>query len=137
MAAILVLGFVGPGWPDSARWWLKGVGVLLVFGGAFVVAKAGRALGSGFTPFPRPAETGELVEDGPFAVVRHPVYSGGILVFAGIALALSPWALAGTATLTVLWALKASVEERFLGARYPAYADYCTRTRSRLIPFVY
>ena len=137
MAAIFVLGVVGPSWPDSARWWLKGVGVFLVLAGAFVVAKAGRALGSGFTPFPRPAEAGALVEDGPFAIVRHPVYSGGMLVFTGISLALSPWALAGTAALTLNWALKARVEERFLGARYPAYANYCARTRSRLIPFVY
>lgn len=137
MAAIVAIGVVGPGWPDSAHWWLKGVGVLLVFVGAFVVAKAGRALGSGFTPFPRPAEAGELVEEGPYAVVRHPVYSGGILVFAGLSFALSPWALVGTAALVVLWALKSRVEERFLLARYPSYADYCVRTRFRLIPFAY
>ena len=93
MLAILVLGVVGPGWPDDARWWFKGAGVLLVFAGALVVAKAGRALGSGFTPFPRPAEEGALVEHGPFGVVRHPVYSGGILFASGISLALSPWAL--------------------------------------------
>jgi protein-S-isoprenylcysteine O-methyltransferase Ste14 len=137
MAGIVVLGVIGPGWPEFARWWLKGVAVLLVFAGAFVVAKAARALGSGLTPFPRPADAGELVEDGPFSVVRHPVYSGGTLVFAGISLALSPWALAGTAALVVLWALKARVEERFLVARYPAYLEYCTRTRHRLVPFVY
>ncbi len=108
-----------------------------MFAGAVVVATAGRALGSGFTPFPRPADGAELVETGPFSVVRHPVYSGGILFFAGISLALSPWALVGTAVLAVLWALKARVEERFLVARYPAYAEYCTRTRYRLVPFVY
>ena len=122
IAAVLVLGVAGPGWPDAARWWLKGAGVALVFGGAIILAKAGRALGSGFTPFPKPAKAGELVEDGPFAVVRHPVYSGGILVAAGISLALSPWALAATAALALLWALKARVEERFLLVRYPGYS---------------
>ncbi len=137
MAAVVVLGVVGPGWPESARWWLKGAGVVLVFAGALVVVTAGRALGSGFTPFPLPSEAGALVETGPFSVVRHPVYSGGILVFAGISCALSPWALVGTAALAVLWALKARVEERFLAARYPTYPEYCTRTRHRLVPFVY
>jgi protein-S-isoprenylcysteine O-methyltransferase Ste14 len=137
MAAILVAGVVGPAWPDGARWWLKGAGVLLVFAGAVVVAMAGRALGSGLTPFPKPAEGAELVDSGPYAVVRHPVYSGGILFGAGISLALSPWALAVTAALAVVWALKARVEERFLSDRYPAYADYCTRTQFRLVPFVY
>ena len=137
MAGVVVLGVVGPGWPESGRWWLKGVGVLLVLTGVVVVAMAGRALGSGFTPFPRPAEGADLVEGGPFSVVRHPVYSGGILVFAGVSLALSPWALVGTAVLAVLWALKARVEERFLVARYPNYSEYCTRTPRRLVPFVY
>jgi protein-S-isoprenylcysteine O-methyltransferase Ste14 len=137
IAAVLVLGVVGPGWPDAGRWWLKGAGVALVFTGAFVVATAGRALGSGFTPFPKPAESGDLVEHGPYAVVRHPVYAGGILVAGGISLALSPWALAATAALAVVWALKSGVEERFLLARYPAYAEYCARTRHRLIQYVY
>ena len=137
MLAILVLGVVGPGWDDAVRWWLKGAGVLLVFAGALVIAKAGRALGSGFTPFPKPAEEGALVEHGPFAVVRHPVYSGGILFATGISLALSPWALAATGALAGVWALKARVEERFLTERYPGYADYCARTRYRLVPYLY
>lgn len=136
-AVILVLGVAGPGWPDSARWWLKGVGVLIAFAGMFVIVKAARALGSGFTPFPKPADNGELAESGPYAVVRHPVYSGGILFAAGISLALSPWALAASGALAVVWGLKARVEERFLAARYPAYTEYCTRTRYRLVPFVY
>ena len=69
--------------------------------------------------------------------MRHPVYTGGILFAAGISLALSPWALGTTAVLAVVWALKARVEERFLAERYPAYADYCRRTRYRLAPYVY
>lgn len=137
LAAVLGLGLLAPGWPDGARWWLKGVGVLLVFAGALVIVMAARSLGSGLTPFPRPAEAGELVEDGPYAVVRHPIYSGGILLAAGISLALSPWALVATAALAVLWALKARVEERFLRERYAAYDAYCSRTRYRLAPFVY
>ena len=137
LATILAVGLLAPGWPDVARWWLKGAGVLLVFGGAFLIVQAARALGSGLTPFPKPAENGQLVDDGPYAVVRHPVYTGGILFAAGISLALSPWALGTTAVLAVVWALKARVEERFLAQRYPAYADYCRRTRYRLAPYVY
>ena len=137
IAAVVVVGLVAPGWPAEARWWLKGAGIVLVFCGALVLMLAGRALGSGLTPFPKPREGAELVEDGPFAVVRHPVYSGGLLVAAGISLALSPWSLVATGALAVVWALKASVEEHFLSERYPAYADYCERTRYRLVPFLY
>jgi protein-S-isoprenylcysteine O-methyltransferase Ste14 len=137
LATILAVGLLAPGWPDGARWWLKGAGVLLVFGGALLIVLSARALGSGLTPFPKPAEEGELVEHGPYAIVRHPVYTGGILFAAGISLALSPWALVTTAVLALVWSLKASVEERFLAERYPDYADYRTRTRYRLVPYVY
>jgi protein-S-isoprenylcysteine O-methyltransferase Ste14 len=137
LAAILAVGLLAPGWPDGARWWLKGAGVLLVFGGAFLIVSAGRALGSGFTPFPKPADEGRLVDDGPYAVVRHPVYTGGILFAAGISLALSPWALIPTAALAIVWALKAQVEESFLAASYPEYEAYRARTRYRLVPYVY
>jgi protein-S-isoprenylcysteine O-methyltransferase Ste14 len=137
LATILAVGLLAPGWPDGARWWLKGAGVLLVFAGAFLIVLAGRALGAGLTPFPKPAEEGQLVDDGPYAVVRHPVYTGGILFAAGISLALSPWALVATTVLVVVWAMKAQVEERFLAERYPGYGEYCARTRYRLVPYVY
>jgi protein-S-isoprenylcysteine O-methyltransferase Ste14 len=137
MAFVLAVGLLAPGWPDALQWPLKAVAVLLLAGGALVLVLAGRALGSGLTPFPHPAEGAELVESGPYAVVRHPVYSGGILVAVGVSLALSPWALVPAAALGVFWAAKATVEERLLGERYPAYAAYCERTRYQLVPYVF
>lgn len=124
-------------WPDRDSTWRSVLGALLFLAGTLVVIFATRSLGSSMTPFPHPARAGHLVDDGPYALVRHPVYSGGILVFGGISLALSPWALAGTAVLAVLWGLKARVEERFLAATYPRYADYTAQVRFRLVPFVY
>ena len=103
VVAIVALGVRGPGWADSARWWLKVAAALLVFAGLAVAVSAARALGTGFTTFPAPAERGALVLTGPYAVVRHPVYSGAILFLAGIALALSPWVLVGVAAIAVLW----------------------------------
>jgi len=137
VAVIVVLGIAGPAWPSAVHWPVKVVGILLAVAGTVVMVLAARALGSGFTPFPRPRDPGGLVDSGPYAVVRHPVYTGGILLFAGISLALSPWALLGTSALAVLWALKSRVEERFLAVRYPGYAEYRARTRFRLVPFVY
>jgi protein-S-isoprenylcysteine O-methyltransferase Ste14 len=137
LAAIVGIGLLAPGWPDGARWWLNGAAVVLVAGGVLVIVQAARALGSGLTPFPKPAEEAELVEHGPYAVVRHPVYTGGILFAAGISLALSPWALLAAAALALVWALKAALEERFLLDRYPTYDEYRRSTRYRLFPFVY
>ena len=113
---------------------IAGVALLLA-GGALVVWSA-RVLGTGLTPFPRPPRAGALVTDGPYAVVRHPVYSGALLFFAGLSLALSPLAFAPTALLAVVFALKSRVEERFLLETYPAYAEYRRRTPWRLVPFV-
>ena len=134
MAAIVAIVIV---WPDGDSSWRSVVGALLFLAGVVVVFLAARALGSSLTPFPRPVRAGQLVDEGPYAVVRHPVYSGGLLVFGGIPLALSPWALAGTGLLAVVWALKSRVEERFLRERYPAYLAYCERTRHRLVPYLY
>ena len=110
---------------------------VLGIGGALLAVWASHSLGRGFTPFPRPPAGGALVERGPYRVVRHPVYAGGLLFFLGYALHSSPWALVATAGLAVLWALKARVEEQYLRERYPDYDAYANRVRFRLAPFVY
>ncbi len=134
MAAIVAFVLA---WPDGGSSGRSVLGAVLFLAGVAVVFLAARALGSSLTPFPRPVRSGRLVDDGPYAIVRHPVYSGGILVFAGIPLALSPWALVGTGLLAVTWALKSRVEERFLLARYPEYGAYCERVRYRVVPYLY
>ena len=133
---VAIVAFV-VAWPDGGSSWRSVLGAVLFLAGVAVVFLAARALGSSLTPFPRPVRSGRLVDDGPYAIVRHPVYSGGLLVFGGIPLALSPWALVGTGLLGVTWALKSRVEERFLRDRYPTYAAYSERVRYRLVPYVY
>jgi protein-S-isoprenylcysteine O-methyltransferase Ste14 len=136
MAAIMAAGFLPPHWPEEAHHTLSVVGaVLAIAGGAFAVW-ASRTLGRSFTPFPKPVEAG-LVTSGPFAVVRHPVYAGGLVLFAGYSLFASVPALALTVVLAVLWAGKLRVEERLLAAAYSEYPGYRERVRRRLIPFVY
>lgn len=134
---VILVGLVAGGWPHDVAIALKTVGAVLAFAGGAVIFLAARALGSNLTPFPRPLETGRVTETGPYRVVRHPIYSGGVLFVVGYGLAFSPWALALAVLLAIVWGLKSIVEERFLSLQYPAYAEYCTRTRYRLVPFVY
>lgn len=137
IAIVIAVGLLGPPWPDAVARPLWVAGALLALGGGALAALSARALGPGLTPFPSPSRPARFVEHGPYRVVRHPIYLGGILFLTGFSLAVSPWALVATGALGLLWGLKSRVEEEFLGARYPEYASYCERTRFRLVPFVY
>ncbi|HEX7711053.1 MAG TPA: isoprenylcysteine carboxylmethyltransferase family protein [Sphingomonadaceae bacterium] len=71
-----------------------------------------------------------VVETGPFALARHPIYTG--LITAAIAAAViraTPWALAGAALFALGFILKAKVEERFLEAELGGYDAYRKRVR--------
>lgn len=83
------------------------------------------------------AEGQKVISTGPYALVRHPMYAGGSLLFIGTPLALgSYWGLlAFVAVLPALiWRLLN--EEKFLAKNLPGYAEYCARVRWRLIPGV-
>lgn len=82
------------------------------------------------------AERGHrVVSSGPYAFVRHPMYSGTILFFVGAALLLgSWWGVALSPLFAVLFGVRSGIEERTLLAGLPDYADYATRVRYRLVP---
>lgn len=112
-------------------------------GGAALLVSAGVALRSvrdlrdALTPFPRPRRGADLVESGPYGVVRHPIYAALVLGAIGWALVwASPVTLGLAAVLFGFFDLKSRREEIWLATTYPGYEEYRARTR-RLIPFVY
>jgi protein-S-isoprenylcysteine O-methyltransferase Ste14 len=117
---IVVSLFVGPG-VTRLGWVVSALGLALVIW-------AGVTMGSSLSPFPRPPRHAELVERGPYRFLRHPIYVGGFLFFAGLSLVFSVYGLALTAVLGAFWVAKARLEERHLAARFPEYADYRRRT---------
>jgi protein-S-isoprenylcysteine O-methyltransferase Ste14 len=79
-----------------------------------------------------------VIDSGPYAWVRHPMYSGTILFFAGMPLLLgSWWGLIMAPLFVVLFGFRARLEERALVAGLPGYADYLTRVPYRLIPGIW
>jgi protein-S-isoprenylcysteine O-methyltransferase Ste14 len=96
--------------------------------GVALAVWAGVTMGHSLSPFPRPPRDAELVERGPYRVLRHPIYVGGTLFFAGISLVFSVYGLVLTGVLALFWLAKARLEERHLLARFPAYDDYRRRT---------
>ena len=76
-----------------------------------------------------------VVSTGPYAHVRHPMYSGMILFFAGVPLLLgSWWGLAIAPVIVVLFAVRIGIEERTLREGLPGYSDDMTRVRYRQLP---
>lgn len=76
-----------------------------------------------------------VISTGPYAYVRHPMYSGMILFFASVPLILgSTWGLAIAPLFLVLLAVRIRIEERTLIAGLPGYADYAARVRYRVLP---
>ena len=76
-----------------------------------------------------------VIRSGPYAFVRHPMYSGTILFFVGMALLLgSWWGLAMSPLFAVLFTIRSGIEERALVAGLPGYGDYAAQVRYRLVP---
>ena len=80
----------------------------------------------------------KVVDTGPYAYVRHPMYAGAVWLFVGIPLALGSWwsiALVIPFIPVLLWRLLD--EERILARDLPGYADYMRRVKHHLIPYVW
>jgi protein-S-isoprenylcysteine O-methyltransferase Ste14 len=96
-------------------------------------------LGRFFTVDVQIAHDHELVERGPFRMVRHPSYTGVLLAFVGFALSLANWA-ALFVVLVPIWIVflrRMQVEEQALSdALGKHYLDYMQRTK-RLVPGIY
>jgi len=84
-------------------------------------------------------ERGQVVVDtGPYHVVRHPMYSGAVLLFVGMPLWLQSSAGALLAIILIgLFVLRIALEEGLLRRELPGYAAYAERVRYRLIPFLW
>jgi len=83
------------------------------------------------------AENQRVISTGPYAIVRHPMYVGGLLYLLGTALALgSYWGLIPFAVMAPFLIWRLLDEERFLSRNLPGYAEYRQRVRHRLVPFV-
>jgi protein-S-isoprenylcysteine O-methyltransferase Ste14 len=80
----------------------------------------------------------EVISTGPYAIVRHPMYTGGLFYLLGMPLALgSYWGLLVFAVTlpALLWRLLD--EEEFLAKKLPGYVEYQAKVRWRLIPKVF
>jgi protein-S-isoprenylcysteine O-methyltransferase Ste14 len=120
-------------------WWGCLVGYALIIAGFWGVTWA-TSVNKFFEPLVRiQTDRGHRVIDtGPYAIIRHPGYAFGFLLFLGIPLALgSPWALIPAVLLCPLLVVRTVWEDRTLQAELPGYREYAQRVRYRLVPGVW
>ncbi|HET9871484.1 MAG TPA: methyltransferase [Propionibacteriaceae bacterium] len=125
-------------WPRGTSWatplWLLIPAEIALATGLAVVLASGWQLGRALTPSPVPTAAGTLRTHGLYGWVRHPIYSGLMLMAAGLAAASRDWLHVGLwAALVVLLTFKARWEERLLRRRYPSYPAY-ERHTPRFLP---
>jgi protein-S-isoprenylcysteine O-methyltransferase Ste14 len=128
-------GYTGIGeLPD----WAFYLGIFLMFLGILVRQWAIAVLGRFFSLTVRVAEDHRVVEKGPYRVVRHPSYTGVLITFIGLGLAVQSWGallvLLGVFSLSFGYRMRVE-ENALLSELGEDYASYMKRTK-RLIPYL-
>ena len=137
-----ILGFLIPGLDYRFNWSeipmvLVVISNIIVFAGYFWVFLVFRE-NSYTSRIVEVEKEQEVITTGPYSIVRHPMYTGTIVMFLFTPLALgSWWAFIAFALWPVVLVYRIFDEERVLMKDLKGYKEYCEKTRYRLIPFVW
>ena len=79
-----------------------------------------------------------VISTGPYALVRHPMYIGALVMLVGVPLALgSWWGLLAIIPMTIVLILRLLDEEKFLAQNLAGYSDYQSKVRYHLFPLIW
>jgi protein-S-isoprenylcysteine O-methyltransferase Ste14 len=119
--------------PESET--IKAASIVLVAVGVAIAIWARRHIGEYWSSRVALKEDHHLIQSGPYARVRHPIYSGMLLAMIGTGLFVGEWrAIIGVLLVFAAHWQKARREEKLLASEFgPIYQEYCGRTGS-LIP---
>ena len=123
--------------PDQGITLLRGLGAAVGAAGAAIALISSRLIGSAMTASPVPARGAVLIDTGPFRFVRHPIYSGVVLLMLGTSVFLNSLAgLVGALILIPYFWFKSRYEEKRLRLAFTGYGRYAESVPNRLIPFL-
>ena len=108
--------------------------VILSSYGFFITFRANEYAASTVT-----VETGQpVISLGPYAVMRHPMYTAAIILYVATPVALASWwGVAPAAVLAAVIVWRLIDEEAYLAKHLAGYADYQSRVRARLVPGIW
>lgn len=127
------------GWTSTFPFWLRVVGAIFFALGFYWMFAAMRENTFAAPVVKMQKERGqEVVSTGPYAKVRHPMYTGALLMFLNGPLLVSSYAgvILGL-VLTITIAIRSIGEETMLKEELAGYREYMQRVRWRMIPFVF
>ncbi len=147
-SALLLIGFVfalgprmpGLGMPVIPQTALTGwLGLALALSGVALAVWARFVLGRNWTGIAATVQEGhELVQTGPYAIVRHPIYTGILLALAGTVLTYATVAGAiGLAAVIAAIAVRVRIEEGLMSQEFGAAHEAYRQRTKKLIPFVW
>jgi protein-S-isoprenylcysteine O-methyltransferase Ste14 len=80
----------------------------------------------------------KVISRGLYAIVRHPMYTGGVLIILGTPLALGSLSGVVVAVIGIIWIIwRLLDEEAFLSVNLPGYDEYRHKVRNRLVPYIW
>lgn len=117
---------------------LFAAGMVLLVLGSLLRRYCWKTLGQYFTGDVQVSVEQPVIRTGPYRLIRHPSYTGGILMNAGIGLALCSWASLGLLTVTAIltYAYRVRIEERALLATLGEPYRVYMRESKRFVPYV-
>ncbi|PDT54937.1 MULTISPECIES: protein-S-isoprenylcysteine O-methyltransferase [Sinorhizobium] len=147
-AALLGLGilpgiYVVTGIPEAADYpasaWAVAVGTIVFALAMWVFRRTHKELGRNWSITLEIRDRHELISGGPYALVRHPMYTSFMLMGVGQAFLLANWVMgvAGLVGFAILFILRVDEEERMMLETFgPQYRAYMEKTK-RIIPYLY
>ena len=124
-----------PLWPPD--FWTFWLGAALTVAGLLFAVWARERLGRNWSRSVTIKQGHELITNGPYAVVRHPIYTGSLAGFLGMAIAISQVRgfIAFFLMFLVFW-FKLRMEEKWMRSQFgDTYAAYARQT-SALVPYL-